>query len=85
MHPPRKQHRSLTDTPGHGPIRLLRHRCCVTPDCLRPASELGGLCSPCWRGARPEQRAVLRWEAELMVANDFDAVAAAEAILRRAA
>ena len=85
MHPPRDEPTSVTTTPGHGPIRLLEHRCCTRPGCLRPMSELGGLCSPCWRGARPEERALLRWEAELTVAPDFDAVAMAEAILRHAA
>lgn len=31
--------------------------------CLRPATELGGLCSQCWRGLLPEERAALTWEA----------------------
>ncbi|HEX4363003.1 MAG TPA: hypothetical protein VHZ75_00520 [Solirubrobacteraceae bacterium] len=76
---------AVRSTPGHGPIRLRTDRCCTSHACLRPARELGGLCSHCWRGATPETRAILRWEAELGAPSTtgFDIVAAAEAILRR--
>jgi hypothetical protein len=76
---------AVPSTPGHGPIRLRTDRACTSPTCLRPARELGGLCSHCWRGAAPETRAMLRWEAEIAAAPpEFDVVAAAEAILWRA-
>jgi hypothetical protein len=86
MRPSWESDPAVAGTPGHGPIRLRTDRCCTSHACLRPARELGGLCSQCWRGATPETRSVLRWEAELSAGkNELDVVAAAEEILRRAA
>lgn len=67
-----------------GPIRLRADSACTSPTCVRPARELGGLCSQCWRGAAPETRAMLRWEADVEATSwpEFDIVASAEAILR---
>lgn len=48
-------------------VNLRLEQCCsVLVDgvrCLRPARELGGLCSAHWQAALPETRATLQWEA----------------------
>ncbi len=46
------------------PTNLRREQCCTVEGCLRPARELGGYCTTCWRGLAPEKRDVLRWQAE---------------------
>lgn len=62
--------------------------------CKRPASELGGFCTPCWKSLNPETRDYLKWEAAWAIEipepdilpttpmlSDWDVVRAAEAML----
>lgn len=69
------------------PVNLRWGQCCASVGCLRPATELGHLCSACWRALAPAQRDLLKWEAAVEANGelDFDPVAEAEAILREAA
>jgi hypothetical protein len=74
---------------------LRRDQCCVTirdgEHCLAPARELGGHCTRCFQALSSEQRAFLNWEASWtlgvpeqiaqLLADDWDIVAAAEAML----
>jgi hypothetical protein len=70
-------------------VKLRRDRCCIGQvegdwgdlhPCLRPARELGGYCTACWRGLSPERRDVLRWEAgiEPVVVSRVDLLTPAE-------
>ncbi len=65
--------------------RLRREQCCTVDGCLRPARELGGHCTTCWRSLSPERRDVLRWEASAdAAAQDTDEFSAAD-VMRAAA
>lgn len=74
-------------------VNLRDDQCCKAlvsgQRCLRPASELGGLCSAHWRGLSPASRDYLRWEAswasvpaaDEATLDGWDIVRAAEAML----
>lgn len=42
-------------------VRLRKEQSCVTEGCLRPARELGDLCTRCWQGLTPSERHHLQW------------------------
>jgi hypothetical protein len=80
-------------------VRLRHDQCCIAlhdgKRCQRPARELGGFCTTCFRGLSASTRDVLRWEAAWSVDVEeppeplppvaWDIARAAEALLGDAA
>jgi hypothetical protein len=61
-------------------VQLRYDQACSVIGCLKPARELGGLCTPHWCAALPSTRADLKWEAS-WEDPAWDVVRAAEAML----
>lgn len=62
------------------PARIIG-TCCSRAGCMKPARELGGLCTPHWMGLTPDERWSLQMQAERAL-DDTDEIDSLELIFR---